>query len=91
MTDHSVSNLRSGDDRWNRLACNPPERRLSYLLQSRFPRLLRSSLRELRELILSCGLDDGAFMPSDRVLVEQPQTSRATVREALRILDEIQI
>jgi DNA-binding FadR family transcriptional regulator len=30
-------------------------------------------------------------MPSDRVLVEQPQTSRATVREALRILDEIQI
>jgi DNA-binding FadR family transcriptional regulator len=45
----------------------------------------------LRELILSCGFDDGAFMPSDRVLVEQPQTSRATVREALRILDEIQI
>jgi GntR family transcriptional repressor for pyruvate dehydrogenase complex len=55
------------------------------------PKAAESSLSELRELILSCELDDGAFMPSERVLVEQPQTSRATVREALRILDEIQI
>lgn len=42
---------------------------------------------ELRELILSCELADGDTIPSERVLVEQTETSRATVREALRILE----
>lgn len=41
----------------------------------------------LREKILSGQFDDGDDLPSERELVEQVGLSRATVREALRILE----
>ena len=41
----------------------------------------------LREKILSGDFDDGDDLPSERELVEQVSLSRATVREALRILE----
>jgi GntR family transcriptional regulator, transcriptional repressor for pyruvate dehydrogenase complex len=43
--------------------------------------------RELRERILSGELKEGAALPAERELVKQTQMSRATVREALRILE----
>lgn len=43
--------------------------------------------RELRERILSGELEEGAALPAERELVKQTQMSRATVREALRILE----
>jgi len=43
--------------------------------------------RELRERILSGELPEGAALPAERELVKQTQMSRATVREALRILE----
>src|SRR3984885_12546896 len=43
--------------------------------------------RELRERILSGKLAEGAALPAERELVKQTQMSRATVREALRILE----
>lgn len=43
--------------------------------------------RELREKILSGELAEGAALPAERELVKQTQMSRATVREALRILE----
>lgn len=43
--------------------------------------------RELRERILSGELEEGAPLPAERELVKQTQMSRATVREALRILE----
>src|ERR1700731_1956698 len=43
--------------------------------------------RELRERILSGGLTEGTALPPERELVKQTQMSRATVREALRILE----
>src|ERR1700751_3127796 len=43
--------------------------------------------RELRERILSGELVEGVALPAERELVKQTQTSRATVREALRILE----
>jgi DNA-binding FadR family transcriptional regulator len=43
--------------------------------------------RELRERILSGELREGAVLPAERELVKQTQMSRATVREALRILE----
>jgi DNA-binding FadR family transcriptional regulator len=43
--------------------------------------------RELRERILSGELQEGAALPAERELVKQTQMSRATVREALRILE----
>lgn len=43
--------------------------------------------RELRERILSGEIEEGAALPAERELVKQTQMSRATVREALRILE----
>jgi GntR family transcriptional repressor for pyruvate dehydrogenase complex len=43
--------------------------------------------RELRERILSGELVEGIALPPERELVKQTQMSRATVREALRILE----
>lgn len=43
--------------------------------------------RELRERILSGELAEGTPLPAERELVKQTQMSRATVREALRILE----
>lgn len=43
--------------------------------------------RELRERILSGELVEGTSLPAERELVKQTQMSRATVREALRILE----
>src|SRR5246127_48276 len=43
--------------------------------------------RELRERILSGELAEGTALPAERELVKQTQMSRATVREALRILE----
>ena len=43
--------------------------------------------RELRERILSGELPEGAALPAERELVKQTQMSRATGREALRILE----
>jgi DNA-binding FadR family transcriptional regulator len=43
--------------------------------------------RELRERILNGELREGAVLPAERELVKQTQMSRATVREALRILE----
>jgi DNA-binding FadR family transcriptional regulator len=43
--------------------------------------------RELRERILNGELREGAALPAERELVKQTQMSRATVREALRILE----
>jgi GntR family transcriptional repressor for pyruvate dehydrogenase complex len=42
---------------------------------------------ELRERILNGDLAEGASLPAERELVKQTQMSRATVREALRILE----
>jgi GntR family transcriptional regulator, transcriptional repressor for pyruvate dehydrogenase complex len=42
---------------------------------------------ELRERILSGELKEGTALPAERELVKQTQMSRATVREALRILE----
>lgn len=42
---------------------------------------------ELRERILNGDLAEGAPLPAERELVRQTQMSRATVREALRILE----
>lgn len=42
---------------------------------------------ELRERILNGELAEGAPLPAERELVKQTQMSRATVREALRILE----
>jgi GntR family transcriptional regulator, transcriptional repressor for pyruvate dehydrogenase complex len=42
---------------------------------------------QLREQILSGDLAEGAPLPAERELVRQTQMSRATVREALRILE----
>jgi GntR family transcriptional regulator, transcriptional repressor for pyruvate dehydrogenase complex len=42
---------------------------------------------ELRELILKGELAEGVSLPAERDLVKQTQMSRATVREALRILE----
>lgn len=42
---------------------------------------------ELRERILNGDLAEGAPLPAERELVKQTQMSRATVREALRILE----
>jgi DNA-binding FadR family transcriptional regulator len=42
---------------------------------------------ELRERILSGELAEGTALPAERELVKQTQMSRATVREALRILE----
>lgn len=42
---------------------------------------------QLRERILAGEIDEGAALPPERELVEQTQLSRATVREALRILE----
>lgn len=43
--------------------------------------------RELRERILSGELTEGVALPAERELVKQTRMSRATVREALRILE----
>jgi GntR family transcriptional regulator, transcriptional repressor for pyruvate dehydrogenase complex len=43
--------------------------------------------RDLRERILSGELPEGVALPAERELVRQTQMSRATVREALRILE----
>ncbi|WP_273735376.1 FadR/GntR family transcriptional regulator [Mycolicibacterium septicum] len=43
--------------------------------------------RQLRERILNGELPEGAALPAERELVKQTQMSRATVREALRILE----
>jgi DNA-binding FadR family transcriptional regulator len=43
--------------------------------------------RQLRERILSGELVEGTALPAERELVKQTQMSRATVREALRILE----
>jgi GntR family transcriptional repressor for pyruvate dehydrogenase complex len=43
--------------------------------------------RVLRERILSGELEEGTALPAERELVKQTQMSRATVREALRILE----
>src|ERR1700739_3820688 len=42
---------------------------------------------QLRERILSGELPEGTALPPERELVKQTQMSRATVREALRILE----
>src|SRR6185369_15335652 len=43
--------------------------------------------RDLRERILSGDIPEGTALPAERELVKQTQMSRATVREALRILE----
>lgn len=43
--------------------------------------------KEIRERILSGELEEGTALPAERELVKQTQMSRATVREALRILE----
>src|ERR1700732_4478896 len=43
--------------------------------------------RELRERILTGELPEGTALPAERELVKQTKMSRATVREALRILE----
>lgn len=43
--------------------------------------------RELRERILNGEIAEGSALPAERELVRQTQMSRATVREALRILE----
>ncbi|TPG37309.1 FadR/GntR family transcriptional regulator [Mycolicibacterium hodleri] len=43
--------------------------------------------KDLRERILSGELPEGTVLPAERELVKQTQMSRATVREALRILE----
>src|ERR1041384_7768555 len=41
----------------------------------------------LREMILSSGLAEGTPLPTERELVAQSGLSRASVREALRVLE----
>jgi GntR family transcriptional regulator, transcriptional repressor for pyruvate dehydrogenase complex len=43
--------------------------------------------KDLRERILSGELPEGTALPAEREMVKQTQMSRATVREALRILE----
>lgn len=43
--------------------------------------------RQLRERILNGEIEEGTALPAERELVKQTQMSRATVREALRILE----
>src|SRR6266852_3208216 len=54
---------------------------------ARSPKLAESLARDLAENIFSRGLEPGARLPSERVLLEQLQVSRGTLREALRILE----
>lgn len=64
-------------------------------LDSRFPDVGRISVpkasdllaEKIRDRILRGELDEGAFLPSERDLVEQTSLSRVSVREALRILE----
>src|ERR1700687_6506959 len=67
---------------------NPPSTRSSVLLSpGDVPKTSDVLARELRERILSGELVEGTALPAERELVKQTHMSRATVREALRILE----
>jgi GntR family transcriptional regulator, transcriptional repressor for pyruvate dehydrogenase complex len=69
-------------------ATNSATTRSSVLLKPvQVPKASDVLARELRERILSGELVEGTSLPAERELVKQTQMSRATVREALRILE----
>jgi GntR family transcriptional regulator, transcriptional repressor for pyruvate dehydrogenase complex len=68
-------------------ATSPPIRSNILLTPVDVPKASDVLARELRERILSGELPEGTALPAERELVKQTQTSRATVREALRILE----
>jgi GntR family transcriptional repressor for pyruvate dehydrogenase complex len=51
------------------------------------PKASRVLAERLRELILSSGAQEGTPLPTERELVQQSGLSRASVREALRVLE----
>ncbi len=50
-------------------------------------RLSEAAIEQIKELIVSQKLQPGSKLPSERVLVHELKISRASVREALRILE----
>ena len=66
---------------------SPPTRSTVVLKPVDVPKASDVLARELRERILSGELVEGMTLPAERELVKQTQMSRATVREALRILE----
>jgi GntR family transcriptional regulator, transcriptional repressor for pyruvate dehydrogenase complex len=66
---------------------SPPTRSTVLLKPVDVPKASDVLARELRERILSGELVEGTALPAERELVKQTQMSRATVREALRILE----
>jgi GntR family transcriptional repressor for pyruvate dehydrogenase complex len=66
---------------------SPPIRSTVLLKPVEVPKASDVLARELRERILSGELAEGIALPAERELVKQTQMSRATVREALRILE----
>jgi GntR family transcriptional regulator, transcriptional repressor for pyruvate dehydrogenase complex len=50
-------------------------------------RLSEAAIDQIKDLIVSQQLEPGSKLPSERKLVEELQISRASVREALRILE----
>jgi GntR family transcriptional repressor for pyruvate dehydrogenase complex len=66
---------------------SPPIRSTVMLKPVEVPKASDVLARELRERILSGELAEGIALPAERELVKQTQMSRATVREALRILE----
>src|ERR1700747_1772935 len=66
---------------------SPPTRSSALLKPVEVPKASDVLARELRERILSGELAEGIALPAERELVKQTQMSRATVREALRILE----
>lgn len=51
------------------------------------PRLSEAAIDQIKDLIVSQQLEPGSKLPSERKLVDELQISRASVREALRILE----
>jgi DNA-binding FadR family transcriptional regulator len=68
-------------------ASSAPTRSSVLLKPVNVPKASDVLARELRERILSGELVEGTALPAERELVKQTQMSRATVREALRILE----
>jgi GntR family transcriptional regulator, transcriptional repressor for pyruvate dehydrogenase complex len=68
-------------------ASSAPSRSTVLLKPVDVPKASDVLARELRERILSGELVEGTALPAERELVKQTQMSRATVREALRILE----
>jgi DNA-binding FadR family transcriptional regulator len=57
------------------------------LARERTPKAAEFLASDLRRRILADGLDEGTRLPSESEVMEQSGTSRATVREALRLLE----